>query len=205
MKKFYLLLFIILGFNLSSYSQKRISFGVKVAATDGFVSSYFYQPHVKPGYSVGALAEVKLAGPLSVRAEALFSSRGVKDKVTITDAAGRPYASGYDKVTLNYFDLPVMAKLSFGKVVKPYFTAGAKGSLYLFGKETFPSISGSGTTTNRINPTKYDISAIGGFGLDFNIKALTLFTELRYNHGLVGVNLVNTKFRMFELSGGIRF
>jgi hypothetical protein len=194
------------------YSQKKLSFGFRISTSLGFhttqsmLSSSSFTP--KSGYSFGALAEYKIIGPLSVRAEILYSNRGFKDKVNFTDASGNAYYEGYIKTNMNYIDLPIMAKISFGNTVKPYFLIGGFGSIFLNGKQknnfTIPG-STADISSSPYKAPSYDFGALGGFGLDFKISSLILFTELRYNHGLVNLDLYNTKIRSLDIAAGLRF
>jgi hypothetical protein len=211
MKKSVVILFIILvTLPIIGFSQKRISFGFKLSGTMNFVSSSFFRaPSPKQGFSIGALGEFKIVGPLAIRAEVLFANRGYKDDITFTDASGGVIKTDVVKVNTNYIELPVLVKLSFGKIAKPYFLIGGKGSLFVNGKVKYPDInipnSTTGVSTFKYNANPYDYSAIGGFGLDFNLSKLSVFTELRYNHGFVAIDAFNTRFRTLEASAGVKF
>lgn len=211
MKKITLLLALAaLSLPFTALSQKRVSIGLKLSGTMNFVSSSFIRNlSPKQGFSIGALTEVKIIGPLAIRAEVLFANRGYKDEITFTDASGGVIGTDALRLNTNYIDIPVLAKFSFGKVVKPYFLLGGKGSLFVNGKIKYPDInipnSTTGASTYRYNANSYDYSALGGFGLDFNLSKLSVFTELRYNHGFVAIDAFNTRFRTFEVSAGVKF
>jgi hypothetical protein len=201
-----------LSSSFTGFSQKIFSAGFRVSNSYGFHSNNTggsFTP--KMGYSIGGLAEFFIEKPWSLRVEALFSNRGFRDKVVFTDASGQAYQEVSVKTNLNYLDVPVMAKISFGSTVKPYFLLGGWGSLFLSGKQKVPPLPIPGSTkapepqSYPYKASKYDYGALGGFGIDFKINQFFLFTELRYNYGLANLNKYGTKIRTFEIASGLRF
>jgi hypothetical protein len=155
------------------------------------------------GYSVGAVSELKIIGPLSIRVEALYSRKSFSEKATFIDSEGNTYSNTKVTTHLYYAELPVMAKLSIGAVVKPYLLLGGWGGVFLGGNVDFPESVPAKDKAYHANDTDYGVS--GGLGIDINIVATTLFAELRTNVGLAPIDRYNSRLANIGIGAGLRF
>lgn len=129
----------------------------------------------------GAVAQVKIAGPVSAQSELLLNQKGA-----LVRAEDRAMRHG-----IAYVDLPLLLHLegpSMGRV-QPFVTGGAFGSIKLFEQQR-PGSSGlslaidTGTTFFR----RMNAGWTGGLGTAFSMRRERRINLLvRYSHGVVDV------------------
>jgi len=178
MKKL-LVLLVLLGLGSMVYAQ-GISFGLngglnipKVTGAD--VSVYLDNLKSNNGIVAGAYVSIGLLPNISIQPEMLYSQKGFK---TSYDFYGERHEQ---TLRINYMEIPVLAKLSFGAIIKPYVLAGPYlatkiGTNY---EETIDGIMYISTNENGL--AGLDIGLTVGAGIQTPIK---ISVEARYSMGL---------------------
>lgn len=136
----------------------------------------------KLGAAGGAFVCLDLIA-LKIQPELLFSQKGAKEEGTI-DLFGT-LVSYSGSTTVNYVEIPVLAKFSFGKIIVPSIYAGPSfGMLMSANAEMeFGGVSsGSVDVKDAYNST--DVGLV--FGVEVKTPA-KLSIEARYNMGLTSV------------------
>ncbi len=157
-------------------------------------------------------------GFLSIQPELLFSQKGFS-------AAGSAFGVNYDGTyRLNYLELPLLAKITFGgNAFKAYVNAGPSVAYLLSGRVkgrgNLLGIFGSNIDEaiqftddpNRLNITQLDANRIeagvnfgGGIGYGFGNNS-ALFVDVRYNLGLTDFDKnQQSKNRVFAIAAGVQ-
>jgi hypothetical protein len=141
------------------------------------------------GYNLGFMFEVKLPIKIGVELDVLYSTKGSS---LIVDEVISSFTSDY---SLQYIDLPVVAKIYTFKVVS--FQIGAQYS-HLIGAELNIEGIAKKDVKDQFNPG--DLSAVVGIGVDVS----KIHFSARYNLGLITINNGgdNNKSNMFTFSVG---
>lgn len=178
MKKF-LILLLLLGLGSMALAQ-GLSFGIKggmnvanmsgdsLSGTEGLA-----------GVAVGAYASIGLLPNIAVQPEILFSQKGCKE-------TGEILGTAYEATSrINYLEIPVLAKISFGAIVKPYVLAGPYFSTMMgaTGEATIGGISASVDISDLFKSS--DMGLTFGAGVQTPIK---LSVEARYSMGLGSID-----------------
>lgn len=162
-------LFLMLGVLLSFSLAQAIlpSFGIKGGVNMAkYVGSDAGSTDMKMGIAAGAFACVDLIA-LKVQPEILFSQKGAKEEYNVL---GIPTSVSN---TLNYVEVPILVKFSFGKIIVPSIYAGPS-----FGRLLSASVDGI-DVKDFYNGT--DLGLIFGAEVKLPVK---LSAEARYNLGL---------------------
>ena len=152
--------------------------------------------HSKGGFMAGIAVGMPLGGErFSLQPELLFHQKGY-----VSNYSSSGESSKYS-ITLNYLDLPVMARVHFGSVrlsAGPYFALGISGKYK--GSNTY-----GGQTQERKGDVKFDKEPSGYIGSDIyynafdfglaagagvNIRSIVI--DLRF-----GLGLLDIKYRNF--------
>lgn len=130
------------------------------------------------GFAGGGYVTISLLS-LAIQPEIYYCQKGFKESGTITiDTISISYEG---KARINYVEIPVLAKMSFGAVVKPYIVAGPYFATRL-GSEMEISASGYSYTQNMDDFVKSsDLGIVFGLGVQTPMK---LSVEGRYTMGL---------------------
>lgn len=178
MKKL-LVLLVLLGLGSIVYAQ-GISFGIKGGlnipkVTGADVSVYLDNLKSNNGVAAGVYFSIGLLPNISIQPEMLYSQKGFK---TSYDFYGEMHE---EKLRINYMEIPVLAKLSFGTIVVPYVLAGPYFAAKIGTKyaETVDSITTISTNENSL--ADLDIGLTVGAGIQIPIK---VSVEARYSMGL---------------------
>lgn len=161
---------------------------------------------MRPGFMGGGYAVAHVTPNFGVRLEALYVSKGTKGdnsgSIGIYDASnvfqGAVDVSGTNTITINYFELPLLAVM--------YFPSGATGSFEVFAGPSFAfktsakskaeltlSAGGSsqtGTDTQDISDQVADTDVGGVLGVGYSHKTSTaiLSVDLRWTQGFSKVD-----------------
>ena len=132
----------------------------------------------RTGFLGGAFAEARLSDTFSVQLETFYTQKGFE----VTSAAGRA------TYRLDYVELPVTAKATFGSgLLRPYLFAGPSVGFRLSADVQTASSSGDLEDSTRTTDLGIDLGA----GLRYRLSPGTeLVLEGRYSVGLV--NIFNT-------------
>ncbi|MCC7244729.1 MAG: PorT family protein [Saprospiraceae bacterium] len=149
-----------------------------------------------PLYSFGAVLEVGVTENFAIQAEANYTAKGGRQEFS-GDLLGISVSFKSD-IIVNYLDIPVLAKYSFGgESAQGYVLAGPNFSYAFSGKvksESTNSVTGTEKTTDDINfkDDEYNRTDLGfnlGLGAQFGLSDnMRLFADARYNLGLANMN-----------------
>lgn len=221
MKKIYIFCLLVL---VSPYSFAQLNMGLKINwAVNNFVfktaegerisRSSMYQ-NINPGndflftLSGGAMANYKLNHRFSIQSELILNTAktGFTETLFYTDSQGEQGATVNSfNVNMQYLEIPILAKMSFGKKVTFDVMAGGfagyllsakqsteTGTLEIIG-DTIPSSLASTSinypTHNVISDyTKFNAGVLLGCSVTMRDR---LVFEIRLNRGLVNINKTN--------------
>ena len=158
-----------------------------------------FSPEAKTGYQLAGIVEFGFNKFFSVVPEIIYSSQGFN-----LQSAGIQY-----KTTLNYIQVPVLARLSLnlqrGRI---FINAGPQLGLKTSLTTDLPG-GGSigGVSSSDFKSTDFGVVLGGGAGLD--IGPGSVFTDIRYTLGLTNINTNNSlgdmKSGVFTISLGYMF
>lgn len=178
MKKF-LILILLAGLGTMVYAQ-GISFGLKGGLNMPNASgSDAGSPEANMGFAAGAYGTISLLPSIALQPEIYYCQKGFKESGTM-DILGTIY--NYEaKARINYLEIPVLAKISFGAIVKPYIVAGPYFATRL-GTDVEITVDGQSVSTDMDDEVKSsDMGITFGFGVQTPVK---LSIEGRYSMGL---------------------
>ncbi len=162
------------GLNLSKLTIKE---------ENGLTNSFL------PGGAGGLVFNFKANDLFSLQPELLYSSQGTHLKTSL-------FGDFSSKLSTNYFQLPVLAKLSFGSEnvrafvnVGPYaaYLMSAKTKISAMGQEEEVKVDFSEPSVKE-SANRFDFGIAGGLGVAFKVGPGDLFVEGRYNLGLLDIN-----------------
>lgn len=111
MKTFFITLFMLLVLTLGAQAQRAVAYGLKGGLTVATIGGKDVDDSdLRAGYHLGAVLVTRLVPGVYLQPELLVSQQG----------AGKP-DNADDKLNLLYLQLPVMAKVMFGKSVNLQF------------------------------------------------------------------------------------
>jgi len=170
-----LLVFVVLMGLGSLALAQGLSFGLKGGINLSSASGDWAQgAESRSGIAGGGFITLGLLPSFAIQPEILYSQKGYK---LSGDAAGVPWVGEY---RINYVEVPVLAKFSFGVLVKPYIVAGPYYATKISGswKETV----GDTTTTGTMDYVKNsDLGFVLGAGISTPVK---LSLDVRYSNSL---------------------
>ena len=164
---------------------------VRVGALGGLNLSDFRVPEDNPFdadpddflrntvYGAGAFVETPLVGAVSLRAQLLF----LKTSCDYREQLDQVYT-----YNLSYLELPLLFKVSLGRMLRPYFLAGPSVGYAVAAEADLRQGVVTGTADVSHITKKLDFSLCFGAGLGFDIGRVTLFVEGLYVRGLRNVN-----------------
>ncbi len=189
------------GANLANESVDSLPSGATTSMHAGFLAGVQYEYWLDDMWSLGV--------------QVLYDQKGVHEDINnVVDFVG----TGKVDLTLNYLEIPVLAKVSFGTgSLRPYVFAGPSVGFYLSNKahlnETFEGQTLDTTETipdSSINST--DFSIVGGAGVSLKLgSGQVLFVDAAYALGLVNISHnqpgdnTAVKSRDIRLAAGILF
>lgn len=189
------------GLFLSEAKAQSISIGPRlglnfshVAFTEGDVyhrNEFKSDQKDLTGAQVGVVANIGLTDLLSIQPEFLYSQKGRRH-----EGVFRPWNAAYEyKYRLNYLEIPVLLKATFGSENLHAFVNGGPYLAYLLGGKNNYLVGGNETEDelelkyrNGVKPNRSDIGLALGGGLGSKIGPGNLALELRYSLGLTDLN-----------------
>ena len=171
MKNLFLITLFVFGCTLPTL-QAQLGFrvGANIAKQTLQSSSSDIPFKSKAGLDLGILLNIPVGGAFSIQPEVHFMQKGYK----IEDFG---MINGTQLNTLNYLEVPVSAKLTFGEQIKMFVQAGPSLG-YLMGGE-----SENGSNSEKITLTDWDRMDVGGMvgtGFAFAIIGMEAFVDIRY-------------------------
>lgn len=196
-------LFVLVAFSI----QAQLSIIPKAGYTHysvKFDSDYSDNIKFKGGFLVGAGANIPISDLFSIQPELLFIQKGWREEYSQDFGAGESY---FDKelFTLNYIEIPVMFKFTFGSSTKffvnggPYFAFGLGGKNKFEYSQTYQGVTTSVDGEKKIKfgerPSNgqgdemyidngLDIGGQAGGGV---LIANRIVVEFRYSYGLTNL------------------
>jgi hypothetical protein len=167
----------------------------------------------KAGFIVGVAAEFSISERISIQPELLFHQKGYT--ITTSETFGSATANYSETLTLNYLELPVMAKYTFGKFYANaglFFGYGVGGSHkgeVTFGADTEKY---SGKVIFESEPDNYDgddwfvdTPFEMGIGLGGGYKLGKVMLDIRYGIGLTSIYSQKDNFDWTTKNNSIQF
>ena len=191
MKKISLIV-LLLSLSYTIFSQE-LTLGPRFGLNMGSITNYsglINEDYVMNGQLLsihfGAVAELSFSNNFSIQTELLFSQKGHK-LLLIGDSTDFSI-DGFQSVRLNYFEIPVLARYSFGGSDVGFFiNAGPYWGSFINAKEKIKYDKYLGENVQTVND-KFSINDIYGWNNDevvFNTKDLGLIigAGFKYNTG----------------------
>lgn len=162
-------------------------------------------------FVVGGYFGLGLSDRLALQLELAYGKRGA-DAVGIGDGSLDP-AAPPSAVSMQYLDVPLLLRTGFpGERFLPSLFIGPYAS-FLLGCELTPE---GGTTRDcdsegespRFSPRSTDFGMVAGAGLDMAIDESTVFVDLRYTLGLLGIeseDSTDARHNGLEITAGFAF
>ncbi|WP_010251035.1 porin family protein [Myroides injenensis] len=174
-------------------SNKNTVFGAKAGYNLSSITSY-EDFNVKSGFHIGAVSETFMSSKLALQIELLFSTLGAE--LETVDYLPNNYTG---KFTLNYINIPVMAKYYLTNKFTIHF--GPQVGFLVYKKY---ELDGTKKDINRIiNNADFGLNA--GLGYEFNNN---IFIETRGSFGVTKVlsqDYGNNRNIAFQVSLGYKF
>lgn len=180
MRKFSLVAMVMILAAPALVPAQGISFGLKGGLNVANMSSDSLSgTEGLAGVAIGGYVSLGLLPNIAVQPEILFSQKGCKES---GDLGGVPWEA---TTRINYLEIPVLAKISLGAIVKPYVLAGPYFSTMMgaTGEATLGGISGSLDISDLFKSSDFGLTF--GAGVQTPIK---LSVEARYSVGLSSID-----------------
>jgi len=198
---------------LGQSSIEGIKLGLNYADISGIHNSLNNQSIT--AFDAGAFATINIAGLFTLQPELIYTMKGYKltEQGINNEPGPAPAHNIFVTGNNSYLEIPVLLKFnipssSFG-IVRPNIFAGPEVAFGLSSKvkvqSTDPMEQQGSTEFTNSKPTDFGI--IFGAGADFNLLAMTLMFDLRYDMGVKSLSFssgpLNAKDRVISLDMGI--
>ncbi len=195
--KFKIFLVLILGVLLTtaSYSQVKLAIGPEVGINiANFTTTPDISTSTRTGMIFGADLDVGFGHYISIQPGLRFVMKG---------ASGNDGAGGTVTDKLNYFEIPVLLKVTFPLTeVKPFLIAGPILGINMSANADDTPQGGNGTSTDissSISGTDFNLLIGGGVGFKIAPK-IDLYGQFGYAFGLSNI-LKNATTQTFKTTG----
>lgn len=161
-------------------SAQGLSLGIKGGMNmSNFTGDSLTNPENLTGIIIGGYATIGLLPNIAIQPEVLYSQKGCKES---GDFLGTPIEL---TTRINYLEIPVLAKISFGAIVKPYILAGPYFATKVGATQeiTISGVSVSGDVDDFVKSS--DMGLTFGAGVQTPVK---LSLEARYSMGLSSID-----------------
>jgi len=174
-----------MAYSQVSQNKNTSSFGAKVLVGISNQTDYEESIGLILSYSIGAVYTHQINNSFSLQVEGLYSVKGSE-------------LDSYNGFYFNYFDVPILVKLSLSSSLKNKVNlyVGIQPSLFLNGTVKF-----EGNKYDAHNVTSPDFAI--PFGVDFQLGN-NIYIELRYNLGLTSI-AKDSDIKNTSLLGGFTF
>lgn len=189
MNKYTTSLLLFLFFTTTAVFSQDAKFGLKTGLNMAVLSGTVNMgAEFKPGIHFGGYVDIIESERIHFQIELNYSSQGAKGKYSTPTGT-------YDKINLNYFNVPFVIKIYPGKVFN--FQIGAQGGFLLAASEYGKDRLGT-SVSNDINENykSLDMGLVGGFGIE-PTSHIQIGARLNY-----GLNDISTASR--DLAYGIK-
>ena len=192
------------------YAQ-RVSVGVEagVPVTESFDTGFIYRGGFLPAterYTIGPVLDLRLAGPFSIRFNALYQPYSFR----LSSSIGTPSSS---KTTGSLWQFPVLLKYQFfeGGAIQPFIAAGPSVQVATNGTTTTIFADGS-TRLDHSGPERQAIVGLmAGGGFIFAFSRVHISPEVRYtrwgqeNFDFTQTDHVGTKLNQVQVLVAVTF
>ena len=150
-------------------SAQSISGGARMDLNFASAQKANYSTSPRIGLRAGLFGDVNISGPFSIRAEAVYSMKGVRN----ADSSSNVTAE------LDYIELPLLVVVRLGSLPLSVHTGPALGFAV---SSRYTSDLGSADYPDIVRDR--DASWIGGVGVDVGVAGINATLDARYTHGL---------------------
>ncbi len=167
--------------------SQSLSFGIRTGINSATVnvedeSGLNVEPESRTGLDIGLMLEIGLTEDFSIQPEIHYMQKGFEQ---VFEILGDEFES---ELSLNYLEIPILAKYSFGsETVRGFVNAGPSLGYALSGK-TIESFNGDKEETDldfeEEEFSRLDFSFALGGGIGFKTGPATIFVDVRYLLGL---------------------
>lgn len=184
----------------NQFATAQIALGLKGGVNFGTVHATETLNSLTPDfkYSTGAVAggvaEISFGRYFALQPEVLWVQKGFRFDEGIDIPVGNiPIPAGVEAtIRTNYLEVPLLAKAKFGtERVQAYALLGPSFGYALNGKLItrthflfeFDPIR-TDLNFNSLDYNRFEVSAVGGLGVQFNFNGIKWFADVRYTYGL---------------------
>lgn len=154
---------------------------------------------LRVGFAAGGFLAIRFAGGFSIQPEVLYTQKGVK--LEVNDGG----LSGNVKYEADYLDVPVLARVTFGKGVRGYVLAGPSFDIKLNAKMQIGIMGLSEEEDISEDVKDFEFAVVFGGGVELG----PLLMEARWSEGLSNLNTdpaePELKSRTILFLAGFRF
>jgi hypothetical protein len=151
------------------------------------------------GFAAGGFLTISLGGGFMIQPEVIYTPKGMKFDV------GADGASGNFTFEADFVDVPVLARLTFGKGIRGYVFAGPSMDFTLSARMTTGILGESEEEDISDEVETFEFAMVFGGGVEFG----PLLVEARWSEGLTNLakdaNAPSLKSRTILLLAGVRF
>ena len=154
-------------------SAQSISGGVRADVAVASFQNADFSTDPRIGLRAGVFADLGLSGAFGIRAEAVYSMKGVKSADSSSDVT----------VKLDYIEVPIMVKVAVGSSPGLFIVTGPAVGIKISSKLT--SDSESIDYGEQVHPL--DVGWVAGLGVETSLGGTSVFLDARYTMGLRSV------------------
>lgn len=134
---------------------------------------------LRVGFAAGGFLSIRFGGGFSIQPEVLFTQKGVK--LEVSDGG----LSSNVKYQADYLDVPVLARVTFGKGVRGYLFAGPSFDIKLNAKMKIGIMGESDEEDISDDVEDFEFAVVFGGGVELG----PLLLEARWSEGLSNINV----------------
>ena len=212
MKKILTIVLLVLGMVVPNLSQAQITYGLRVGVSSNqMVNSPLVFPVIDVsekkaliGYDIAVFANFSISKELSFQPEIHYLQKGQKYELSYSDGSSFVQHELKNTHTVNFIEVPLLLKYSFGKKsFKPFITTGVSfgyalsqkyvgddvwfynnGKRIIIGGNSIESISSTEWDTdfgtNKSKDNRMDVGLVLGLGVQKNIGKNSIILDFRY-------------------------
>ncbi len=153
---------------------------------------------VRTGFAAGGFLAIRFSNGFSIQPEVLYTQKGVS--LDFSEGGVR----GDWKLAVDCIDIPVLARYTFGKVVRGYVFAGPSFDITMSATMKSNILGEQDDEDISDEVEDLEVAAVFGGGVEFG----PLLIEARWSEGLTSLAKdadASVKSRTFLILGGIRF
>jgi len=189
----------LLAFLFTTPAQAQVALGLKVGSHFGTVHTTETLDKLTPdfkyatGWTVGGLAEINFGKYFALQPEVNWVQKGFRFDESFDIPVGKINVPAGAEATVhtNYMEVPLLAKLKLGNdrvqgyaVLGPSFGYGMNGKIVTRTRLLFEfDPINTDLDFDQLDYNRFEVSATGGLGVQFNFNGVKVFADARYTHG----------------------